>query len=319
MYVGVVVVGGVLAFGGQYSSHARLDPGPTSSVSAGVTGTAVTDPHKEGDGDFMMVTVDVRRLSRIEYWATLLPWSDVRTLEIDTSGAARSVMDQSMDASKRTAALVAEQYVFNHIANLTADGAQIVEIAEGSPAASGGLEVGDVVVEANGEPVSTAEELSKITSVAKGAVDLVVKRAPHQLLFTVTPRKQKIGVRVETHYHGEPVVSVDTPGVGGASAGLAMTLAFIDAMSPGDLTGGVRIAATGTIEVDGHVGAIRGIDEKTEGAVRGGAKFMFAPVEDVEKGVKYPLPVVPVASLNAAIRYLCTHGATDEVCAKSVQ
>ena len=316
MYVAAVALAGVFAYGGQYTTHARLDPGPSSSVSKGVNGTAVIDPHKDGGGDFMMVTVDVRRLMRFEYWATKFPWSDVKTLEIDTSGAARTVMDQSMDASKRTAALIAEQYVFNRVANLTADGAQILEIAEGSPAETGGLEVGDIVVQADGKPVTSAEELSNITNDATGSIDVVVKRSPHQLMFSITPRQHKIGVRVETHYHGEPAVSVDTPGVGGASAGLPMTLAFIDAMSSGDLTGGVRIAATGTIEENGDVGSIRGIEEKAQGAFRSGAKYLFAPAEDVEKGAQYPLTVVPVATLDDAIKYLCSHGATDEVCGR---
>jgi PDZ domain-containing secreted protein len=318
MYVAAVVLAGVFAYSGQYTTHARLDPGPSSSVSKGVNGTAVIDPYKDGGGDFMMVTVDVRRLIRFEYWATKFPWSDVKTLEIDTSGAARTVMDQSMDASKRTAALIAEQYVFNRVANLTADGAQILEIAEGSPAETGGLEVGDIVVQADGKTVATAEDLSTITGGATGAVDVVVKRAPHQLMFSVTPRQRKIGVRVETHYRGEPVVSVDTPGVGGASAGLPMTLAFIDAMSPGDLTGGGRIAATGTIEENGAVGSIRGIEEKAQGAFQSGAKFLLAPAGDVEKRANYPLTVVPVSTLDDAIKYLCSHGATDEVCGRLV-
>jgi PDZ domain-containing protein len=93
-----------------------------------------------------------------------------------------------------------------------------------------------------------------------------------------------------------------------------MTLAFIDAMSPGDLTGGARVAATGTIDEAGRVGSIRGIDEKTRGAVRGGAEFMFAPADDVAQGEKYPITVVPVATIDAAVRYLCAHGATDRVC-----
>jgi PDZ domain-containing protein len=314
MYIAAVALAAVFAFGGQYSPYARLDPGPTSSVSAGVTGEGVADAQEAGDGDFVMVTVDVRRLSWIEYLSAKLPWSEVKTLELDTSGAARTVMDLSMDTSKRTAALVAEKYVFSKVSNLTSDGAQIVEVLEGSPAADGGLEVGDVVIQAAGESVNTAEDLSRITRTATGSVDIVVRRSPHQLLFTVAPQQQRIGVRVETQYRGEPAVSVDTPGVGGASAGLSMTLAFIDAMSPGDLTGGMKVAATGTIEEDGSVGSIQGVDEKTKGAARSRAMYMFAPAADVEKGAEYPLTVVPVATIDDAVRYLCSKGATDAVC-----
>ncbi len=40
-------------------------------------------------------------------------------------------------------------------------------------------------------------------------------------------------------------VSIDTAAVGGPSAGAAFTLALIDELTPGDLTGGRDIAVTG--------------------------------------------------------------------------
>ena len=58
-----------------------------------------------------------------------------------------------------------------------------------------------------------------------------------------------MGVEIETRV--KPVlpfpVSVDAAGIGGPSAGLAFTLAILDALSNGKLTGGHRVAATGTI------------------------------------------------------------------------
>ena len=52
-----------------------------------------------------------------------------------------------------------------------------------------------------------------------------------------------------------PITSTSTPGlVGGPSAGLAFTLALIDDLTDGELTGGRNIAVTGTIDPDGNVG-----------------------------------------------------------------
>ena len=48
-------------------------------------------------------------------------------------------------------------------------------------------------------------------------------------------------------------VSIDTGSIGGP-AGLAFTLTVIDGLSDGELTGGRRVAVTGTIDLDGSVG-----------------------------------------------------------------
>ena len=57
-------------------------------------------------------------------------------------------------------------------------------------------------------------------------------------------------------------VKIDTQLVGGPSAGLAFTLAIIDDLTPGALTGGKRVAVTGTIAPDGSVGAVGGVEQK---------------------------------------------------------
>ena len=57
-------------------------------------------------------------------------------------------------------------------------------------------------------------------------------------------------------------VKFDTQKVGGPSAGLAFTLAIIDDLTPGDLTGGKRVAVTGTIAPDGTVGPVGGVEQK---------------------------------------------------------
>ena len=57
-------------------------------------------------------------------------------------------------------------------------------------------------------------------------------------------------------------MKIDTQTVGGPSAGLAFTLAIIDDLTPGDLTGGKRVAVTGTIAADGTVGPVGGVEQK---------------------------------------------------------
>ena len=48
-------------------------------------------------------------------------------------------------------------------------------------------------------------------------------------------------------------VSIDSEGIIGPSAGLAFTLGLLEKLDPADLTGGKRIAATGTIAISSTV------------------------------------------------------------------
>ena len=66
-------------------------------------------------------------------------------------------------------------------------------------------------------------------------------------------------------------ITMNVGDIGGPSAGLMLSLALVDKLTPGSLTGGKFIAGTGTITDDGKVGPIGGITHKMEGAREKGA------------------------------------------------
>ena len=76
-------------------------------------------------------------------------------------------------------------------------------------------------------------------------------------------------------------VQIDSGQIGGPSAGLAFTLSLLDTLTPGDLTGGVEVAATGTIDPSGNVGPIGGLKQKTIAVLRTGAKAFLVPTSEV--------------------------------------
>ncbi len=86
-----------------------------------------------------------------------------------------------------------------------------------------------------------------------------------------------VGVSLNTRYAFPVKVSVDTTNIGGPSAGLAMTLAILDDLTPGNLTGGSRIAVTGTIDPEGNVGEIGGIEQKAVAARAAGVRLFIVP------------------------------------------
>src|SRR4029079_365119 len=68
---------------------------------------------------------------------------------------------------------------------------------------------------------------------------------------------------------GTPVAPViDTGATGGTSGGLVLALADIDLLTPGDLTDGHKIAATGVISPDGSVTGVLAYREKSAAAKR---------------------------------------------------
>jgi PDZ domain-containing protein len=58
---------------------------------------------------------------------------------------------------------------------------------------------------------------------------------------------------------------------------LAFTLALIDELSQGSLTGNVKVAVTGTIEGDESVGAVGAVPQKAVAARDSGAKLFLIP------------------------------------------
>lgn len=111
-------------------------------------------------------------------------------------------------------------------------------------------------------------------------------------------------------------VDIDTGSIGGPSAGLAFTLALIDEVTEGSLTGGLEVAVTGTINEDGSVGAIGGLNSKASAVQQVGVKYFLVPTSQgyderspdsipaAEKVVGDDVQIIPVATLEEALAAL---------------
>ena len=95
------------------------------------------------------------------------------------------------------------------------------------------------------------------------------------------------------------------------------TLAYLDVLTEGDLAGGKLVSGTGTIDADGSVGRIDGVDLKVEGAVGAGAAVFLVPEEIQAQAVQAArgrIEVVPVTRVGDAVDWLCANGGTSSVC-----
>lgn len=101
-------------------------------------------------------------------------------------------------------------------------------------------------------------------------------------------------------------LEVNTDRIGGPSAGLAMTLAVLDRLSPGELTGGGKVGATGTIEADGSVGEVGGVKQKTASVRASGAKLFIVPLAEVALAKPHAgkMQVIGVRNLEEALAAL---------------
>ncbi|PPA72155.1 SepM family pheromone-processing serine protease [Jeotgalibacillus proteolyticus] len=125
----------------------------------------------------------------------------------------------------------------------------------------------------------------------------------------------------------DPVVSINSDGIGGPSAGLMYSLEIYDQLLDEDLTKGYNIAGTGTISADGTVGRIGGIEQKIVAADRQGIEIFFAPKDklpeeavrenpsvqtnydaavETAKDLGTEMKVIPVETFDDALDYLET-------------
>ena len=126
------------------------------------------------------------------------------------------------------------------------------------------------------------------------------------------PESAMIGITVGQITEPPFPLSLESGSVGGPSAGMMHTLAIVDTLTPGELTGGHVIAGTGTIQYDGSVGSIGGIRQKVVGAEAAGAEFILVPAGNYEEALtaeREAIEIVPIANIDEALDFLENLGA----------
>ncbi|GAA4108969.1 PDZ domain-containing protein [Nocardioides fonticola] len=183
-------------------------------------------------------------------------------------------------------------------------------VTPGSPA-DGKLEPRDIFLKVGGERITTAEQLVKVVrATPKGdPISITVQRDGKVKTLSITPEVedgvQRVGVQPGQlfRYPFQVRVNID-PQIGGPSAGMMFALAIYDTLTPGSLTDGKVIAGTGTLDLDGNVGPIGGIQQKIAGAQRDGAQLFLVPKDNCAEalGAASPHPeLVRVDTLDTAL------------------
>jgi PDZ domain-containing protein len=179
----------------------------------------------------------------------------------------------------------------------------VIEVCQGAPA-YGKVRAGDRVLAIDdhpitqlsdvgplvqqhrpGDPVSVTYSRDGATETARLVTGRIAKDGQScRAARHTTTGTACLGVTMQTFvdYRFPVDVKIDTRMVGGPSAGLAFTLAIIDDLTPGELTGGKRVAVTGTIDTTGAVGPVGGVEQKAITARHNGVSLMIVPKSELK-------------------------------------
>jgi len=252
----------------------------------------------------------------IESGSSLYPPAAVIAPGTD-SAQQESVELSEMASSQQIAAAVALRADGRKV-TVSDNGALIEAIEPGFPAANH-LEPTDVIVAVNGTPTPTLKALQTAMvgrSIGSHLTFTVLRdRTTRRITLTTVPLRRGSHRGVVGIYLGQsetvhlPIhVSIDANGVGGPSAGLAFALEVLQQLGR-NVDHGLKIAATGEIYLDGQVGPIGGIEQKTIGARAAGVDAFLVPAgQNAIDARKYAdgLRIIPVESFQQALHALAT-------------
>jgi Lon-like protease len=279
----------------------------------------------KGGGTIYFVDVFERQAREIETifpWlhahATFLPANEVVPPGSD-GNAVIAAEQREMSMSQKIAAAVALRHLGDHVV-IHPNGVLVNVLDLGTPA-SRKLQNADVIQAVDGTPTPTIAALrARLGKVSPGqAVTLTILRGTKTLSIRVgtfslqqAPQRALIGFEpAQSARIKLPIrVSIDAGQIGGPSAGLAFALEVLEQLGV-DVTHGHRVAATGEMELDGTVGPIGGVEQKTFGVRESGADVFLVPVgdnnaQDARKFAGPNLTIIPVRSFAQALHALAT-------------
>ncbi len=300
--------------------YAALGPGPTFNTLGDIDGKPVVDitgtDIDPTSGNLNMTTVSVRDgLNLFEafgFWASgregLVPRAEIYPPE-----KSREEIEKSNEAdfkqSEDSAELAALHYLKFPVQLVISD------VGENGPAKDA-LRPGDELISINGAAVDSVCGVQKAVSTAKPNSEATIQYrrdgVDNSAAVVLGERpdaadKGYLGITPEEKPQVPFNVDFNLADVGGPSAGLMFSLAVIDKLSPGELSGGKFIAGTGTIDSCGEVGPIGGIPYKMVAAKEAGATTFLVPARNCDEARQHApdgLRLVKVDTLESAVHSL---------------
>ena len=197
-------------------------------------------------------------------------------------------------------------------------GVRVLDTVDDSPA-DGRVEPDDLLLAVDGKPVCGPTDVATL---------LAERDVGEEVSITIRHQDRKETIALATAENpqlpGQPFLGVElqqlegrdfeagedidfkTGRIGGPSAGLLMSLALYDQLTPEDITAGRDIAGTGTIACNGNVGPIGGVGLKVAAAEAKGMDVFLSPEGDFAeaRSAATEIEVVSISTFDDAVRYL---------------
>lgn len=277
-------------------------PGSTENLKEFVR----VDQQKDTEsGAFYLTTVGVRKATIAS--ALLAEFSDFKEVisKKDLMGTSNDseysrIQQYYMDSSKNTAieqALKLAQVPYE----MEFKGVYVLAIEENSDF-KGKISVGDTVTGIDGQTFQSSEAFVNYVKKQKVGQEVTVsylqdgqkKEATGKLIELSTDKKPGIGIGLTDHteINSSIPVEIDSGDIGGPSAGLMFTLETYEQLTKKNMRKGHEIAGTGTINSEGVIGRIGGIDKKVKTASDNHMEIFFAPDDELTDEMKKADPKV---------------------------
>lgn len=182
------------------------------------------------------------------------------------------------------------------------------------------IKVGDDIKEIEGQEINSFEDISNILSNYNEGDKINIKvinnnkEINRYAYVRVEDNKKIIGISLSTLYDYKTNSSISfnfSKSEAGPSGGLMVSLYIYNQLIDTDITNGLKIAGTGTIDQDGNVGSIGGVNYKLKGAVNDNCDIFIVPngdnyneaIKEKEKN-NYDIEIIGVDTFDDTINKL---------------
>ena len=182
------------------------------------------------------------------------------------------------------------------------------------------LEVGDDIISINDININSKEDISNIVKNLNIGEKLNIKvlnneKEYNRYAYVIEEDNNKlIGILISqiNKYETNPkvVVNVDK-NESGSSGGLITTLSIYNSLVKEDITNGLTIVGTGTIDLNGNIGSIGGVEYKLKSAVKEKADIFLVPNDEnyeeairIKKENNYDIEIKGVSTFDEVVEYL---------------
>lgn len=182
------------------------------------------------------------------------------------------------------------------------------------------LKVGDEILSINGISIYSKKDVTNIIDKLNIGDKLNIKvkndnKEYNRYAYIKEEKKdKKIGILISNikEYETKPNVNVKIDeNESGSSGGLITALSIYNSLVKEDITNGLTIVGTGTIDLDGNIGSIGGVEYKLKSAVKNDADLFIVPNGEnyieavkIKKENNYDIEVIGVDTFEETIKYL---------------